>query len=194
MPASSLTPTSLDGSVGDPSMLPIPTAISSSWLLLIHRYAMKHDHRRCVLFHRLAERRPEGMTGIDSDDAEFPREEFQFFQRESEALVVRMAVDIGVELGGEEIAVDHVAFELGHVDAVGGEAAERLVERGRQVAYPENKSGDQWARALDGPVLLARQHHEARGVVGLVVYILGQDIQAVDFRRQSRCDGGNALV
>ena len=95
-----------------------------------------------------------------------------------------MAIDVGVELGREEIAVDHVAFELGHVDAVGGEAAERLVERGGQVAHPENKSGDQRSRSLPGPVSLARQHHKARGVVGFVLDILGQNIEAIDFRRQ----------
>ena len=34
----------------------------------------------------LAERRAEGMAGIDADDAEFAREELQFLQREGEAL------------------------------------------------------------------------------------------------------------
>ena len=135
-----------------------------------------------------------GCAGIDADDAEFAREEFQFLQRKGEALVVGMAVDVGIELRGEEIAVDHVAFELGHVDAVGGEAAHRLVERGGQVAHPENKSGDQRPRALLGPVRLARQHHEARGVVGLVLDVLGQDIEAVDFGGQPRGDRGAALV
>ena len=91
-----------------------------------------------------------------------------------------MAVDIGVELRGGEIAVDHVAFQLGHVDAVGGEAAERLVERGRKVAHPENKSRHQRPGALFGPLVLACQHHEARGVVGLVLDVLGQDVEAVD--------------
>ncbi len=45
-----------------------------------------------------------------------------------------MAVDFGQELGGGEAAVDHVAFQLGHVDAVGGEAAEGFVEGGGDVA------------------------------------------------------------
>src|SRR6185312_16315271 len=80
--------------------------------------------------HLFAERRAEGMAGIDADDAEFAREEFQLFERKGQRLVVGMAVDIRIELCGEEVAVDHVAFELGHVDAVGGKAAERLVERG----------------------------------------------------------------
>jgi len=38
-----------------------------------------------------------------------------------------------VKLRGEEIAVDHVAFQLGHVDAVGRKAAHCLVQRGGQI-------------------------------------------------------------
>src|SRR5579872_2021436 len=98
--------------------------------------------RSCLLF---AEGGAERMSRIDADDAEFAREEFQLLQREHEISVVGMAVDIGIELCGEEIAVDHVAFELGHVDAVGGKAAERLVKGCRQIAHPENKSGDERA-------------------------------------------------
>ena len=108
----------------------------------------------------------------------------------SEALVVGMAIDIGIELRGEEIAVDHVAFELGHVDAVGGKAAHRLVERRRHVAHAEDEGGDQRARALRRPFLLARQHHEARGVVRLVLDVLGQDVEAVDLGGEARGDGG----
>src|SRR6202011_6173692 len=126
----------------------------------------------------------EQITGIEPDNAEFAREEFQFLQREGEVLVLGMAIDVGVELRGEEIAVDHVAFQLRHVDAVGGEAAHCLVERGGKVAHPENKRGDQRPRSLFGPVRLARQHHKARGVVGLVLDILGQDIEAVDISRK----------
>ena len=58
-----------------------------------------------------------------------------------------MAVDIGVELRDGEGAVDDIAFELGDVDAVGGEAAQRLVERRRHAAHPEDEAGD------DGPWL-----------------------------------------
>ena len=48
--------------------------------------------------------------------------------------------------------------------------------------------------SLGGPFLVARQHHEARGVVGLVLDIFGQDIEAVDFRGKARGDRGDALV
>src|SRR3984885_2083368 len=104
--------------------------------------------RRRSLLRLLAEGRAERMGGIDPDDPEFAREELQFLQREGEILVVGMAVDIGIELRGKEIAVDHVAFQLGHVDAVGGKTAHRLVERGGQVAHPEYKSGNQRPRSL----------------------------------------------
>src|SRR5438045_9659853 len=53
----------------------------------------------------LAERRPERVARIDADDAEFAREEFQFLQRKSQALVLGMAVDVGIELRGGEFAV-----------------------------------------------------------------------------------------
>src|SRR5437899_3850658 len=99
------------------------------------------------LIRLLAKCGAEGVAGTDPDDAEFAREEFQLLQCKREAAVVGMAVDVGVKLRSEEIAVDHVALELGHVDAVGGEPAERLVERGGQVAHPENKSRDQRSRS-----------------------------------------------
>ena len=41
---------------------------------------------------------------------------------------------------------------------------------------------------------LARQHHEAGGVVGLVLDVLGQDIEAVDFGGEARGDRGDGLV
>src|SRR3954462_13771510 len=80
------------------------------------------------LFRPLAERFAEGLRGVDADDAEFAREEFQLLQRKGKALVIWMAVDIGVKLRRRKLAVDHVAFQLRHVDAVGGKAAQRLVE------------------------------------------------------------------
>jgi len=47
-------------------------------------------------------------------------------ERQPDRPVIGMAVDLGVELGDDEIA-RNVTLELGHVDAVGGESAERLV-------------------------------------------------------------------
>jgi hypothetical protein len=67
--------------------------------------------------------------------ADFPR-----FVRLAEVLGV--ALDVGVELRRGERPADHVAFQLGHVHAVRGEPAHRLVERGGDVAHLEDEAGD----------------------------------------------------
>src|SRR5258708_15069945 len=82
----------------------------------------------------LAQTRAEGMRRVDAQDGELLGEEGELLERELQVGIVRVALDVGVELGREEIALDHVALELGHVDSVGGEAPERLVERGRDIA------------------------------------------------------------
>ena len=79
------------------------------------------------------------------------REELQFLQGAGEIAVFGMALDIDQELGRGEIAVDHVAFELGHVDAIGGEAAERLVERRRHVFHAEDEGGQHRRRRRAAP-------------------------------------------
>src|SRR3981189_80049 len=96
---------------------------------IAHLRSGPSDHPGMTSVLLLAERRPEGMPGIDPDDPEFAREELQLLQRKRQIPVLGMAIDVGIELRGEEIAVDHVAFKLGHVDAVGGKAAHRLLER-----------------------------------------------------------------
>ena len=65
-----------------------------------------------------------------------------------------MAVDVGEEARRGEFAVDHVAFELGHVDAIGGEAAERLVERRRHVAHAEDEGRHGRGRGSAAPIAL----------------------------------------
>src|SRR5271155_4372882 len=92
----------------------------------------------------LFERAAEPMRGVDAEDSQRirPRDEFQLLERKLERAVLWMALHIGVELRRREVAVDHVAFQLGHVDAVGGEAAQRLIERGRYVADAKRKSRD----------------------------------------------------
>src|SRR5262245_3586495 len=109
--------------------------------------------RRIASLLRFLERLAERVCGIDAEDAQLLGEERQRLQRKHQPAVVRMALDVGVELCGEEIALDHVAFELGHVDAVGGEPAERLVERGWHVLHPEHESRDDFALAVRRPFL-----------------------------------------
>jgi len=64
-----------------------------------------------------------------------------------------------------------------------------LTLAGGQVAHTENKRGDQRGRSLFGPVRLARQHHKARGVVGLVLDILGQDADRTVRREGAQARG-----
>src|SRR5579871_5834041 len=66
---------------------------------------------------------------IDAEHLDLAAEEPELLEREAHRALVGMAVGVGVELGGREMAADHVALELGQIDAVGREAAERLVER-----------------------------------------------------------------
>src|SRR5262249_9382044 len=88
---------------------------------------------------RLAKLRAQRMGRINAEDRQLLGEEGELLERELEVRIVGMSLDVGVELGREEIALDHVAFKLGHVDPVGGKAAERLVERGRDVAHLEHE-------------------------------------------------------
>src|SRR5947209_18690943 len=91
----------------------------------VHGFRLgRNDHPGLYL---LLEGGPERMRRIDPEDLQLLGEERQLLERQRERAVVWMAFDVGIELRGEEIALDHVALELGHVDAVGGEAAERLV-------------------------------------------------------------------
>src|SRR3546814_5629675 len=73
-----------------------------------------------------------------------------------------MALDVRVELGDGEAAVDDVAFQLGDVDAIGGEAAERLVERRRHRAHAEHEGGDDRPVADRRIDRLLRHDDEAR--------------------------------
>ena len=100
---------------------------------------------------------------------------------------LRVAVDVGEELRRGEFALDHVAFELGHVDAVGGEAAERLVERRRHVAHAKDESRHH------RPVAARRahcgvfdEHDEARRVVRLVLDVGGERRRGRRSRRRAR--------
>ena len=92
-----------------------------------------------------------------------------------------MAFDVGIELRGRKLALDLVRFELGHVHAVGCEAAHRLVQRRGNVPYTEDEGGD------DRNVLRLRvlrrggEHDEARGVVALVLDVLADDLKTIDF-------------
>ena len=70
------------------------------------------------------------------------------------------------ELRGGEVAVQHVALQLGHVHAVGREPAQRLVQRRRHVPHPEHEAWSSGrAEPARGVCGCARHHVEPRGVV-----------------------------
>ena len=80
-----------------------------------------------------------------------------------------MAFDLGIELRLLEMRARQVTLQLDDVDAVGGETAERLVERRRHALHAEQESG----HALDGaPVGAAASRENTSMRVVLVVGIL----------------------
>ena len=105
-----------------------------------------------------------------------------------------MALDVGIELRRGEAAAQHVALELRHVDAVGGEAAHRLVERRRHVAHAEDEGGDDQAAVIGRDARSLRHDQEPRRVVAGVLDILLQRDQAMDLARELRGDRGLAAV
>ena len=80
------------------------------------------------------------MGRVRAQDPDLVGEELQLLEGERQPAVGGVAVDVGVELRGREVPVEHVALELGHVDAVRREAAEGLVERRRHVAHAEHEA------------------------------------------------------
>ena len=105
-----------------------------------------------------------------------------------------MAVDVGEKLRRGELAVDHVAFELRHVDAVCGEAAKRLVKRGRHVAYSKNKSRDHGPVAARRVARRLRQDDETRRVMRLVLDVLAEIVEAVDIAGEPGGERGARLI
>src|SRR5690606_40494906 len=69
-----------------------------------------------------------GVGGVHPEHLDVSGEERQFLQRTREWHVVGMSVDLGQELGCGEMSADHVALQFRHVDAVGRETAQRLVQ------------------------------------------------------------------
>src|ERR1019366_8716138 len=129
---------------------------------------------------------PERMRRIDAEDLQFLAEECEFLQGAGERRLVGVRLDIGQELGRGEFSFDHIAFELGHIDAVGGETAERLVKRRRNVADPENKARHDYSTGGLRPLRDFRKHDEARRVVRFVLDIGREHVELMDFGGQPR--------
>jgi hypothetical protein len=109
------------------------------------------------------------MGGVHAENTRFAGEELELLQRASERRVLGMCVDIGEELGGGELAAFHVALELGHIDTVGGEPAKRLIERGGHVAHAKDEGRHHRSFPRSCPAFIPGQHHEASGVVTLIL-------------------------
>src|SRR6516164_3641782 len=77
------------------------------------------------------------VGGVDAEDLDLAREELELLERQGQRAVFGVRLDICIKLSRRKGTADHVALELGHVDAIGGEPAQGLVERGRHVADTE---------------------------------------------------------
>src|SRR6185436_11652450 len=106
-----------------------------------------------------------GRKGAEHLELTLFREERQLLQRQLQAALLGMALDLGIELRLLEMRAAEIALELDDVDAVGGEAAERLVERRRHALHPEQERRHAAHRAMVEPGLVAREHQHAGGVV-----------------------------
>src|SRR5580704_18792327 len=134
------------------------------------------------------------MRRIDAEDFHFLGVERQLLESEDQTAIFGMPLHIGVELGGKKVSLDHVAFELRHIDAIGCESTECLVKRRRHVANAEKKGGDDPSAVVACPLGFSRKHDEARCVMRLVLDVLREDIEAVDLSCEPGCNGGPALV
>ena len=73
-------------------------------------------------------------------------EEPELLERKLQAALLGMAFDLGIELRLLETRAGEIALELDDVDAVGGKATQRLVERRRQALHPEQEGRHAAAR------------------------------------------------
>src|SRR5512145_3417817 len=128
------------------------------------------------------------MRVVAAENRQLARKELEFGERALERRIVRMAFDVAIESCRLEVSADQVALELGHVDAVGGEAAERLVQRGRNALDAKDERGQYLPLAPVGVEWPGRKHDEPRGVVLGVFDVLAQRLETVDLAGQRRSD------
>src|SRR5689334_24981976 len=80
-----------------------------------------------------------GREGAQHLELALLGEEVELLERQLQAALLGMALDLGVELRLLEMRAAEIAFQLDDVDAVGGEAAQRLVERRRHALHAEQE-------------------------------------------------------
>src|SRR5215472_3681408 len=104
-----------------------------------------------------------------------------------------MRLDIGIELRRRKRAANHIAFELCHIDAVCRKAAERLIERCRDVANAEQEGCNGW-RTARWPLRFARHDQKACRVVLSVFDVLLQGHEAVNLAGKLGSDSRDGWV
>ncbi len=116
-----------------------------------------------------------------------PRGEIrQFIQRALHRRILWVALDIRVELRRGERPADHIAFQLGHVDAIRGKTAHRLVQGGGDVAHLKDERGHHAVLASRGAIRFWRHDKKAGGIGAFVLDMPGQHVQPIDLTRQLR--------
>ena len=77
---------------------------------------------------------------IDTQNIHFRTVKAQLFQSLAHRLAFRMAFNIGIKLRRQK-TVGLIALKLGHIDLIGGKAAQRFIKRGGHIAHTENETG-----------------------------------------------------
>ena len=123
------------------------------------------------------------MRGEHAQMPNLRREEPELLERSLQVHVVRMALDLGIELRRRKRAADLVALQLRHVDAVGRKPAHRLVERRRNVAHAKDKRGHPVRPfGLFRNRRVAAHAPEAAPIVRVGLGFFPQEIQAINSR------------
>src|SRR4029077_1544174 len=65
---------------------------------------------------------------VDAEDFDLGRKEGELLEGQFEGAILGVSLDISIKLGRREPPADHVAFELGHVDAISRKPAHGLIE------------------------------------------------------------------
>ena len=85
---------------------------------------------------------PERTGGVGAEHVQFVGEKAQFVKSVLKSGTGGVGFYFHVKTGGNEPAVNLIAFQFGEVDAVGGKAAERFVQRGGNRFDPEHAGGE----------------------------------------------------
>ena len=110
----------------------------------------------------------------------FRNNKAQLFQSLAHRLAFRMAFNIGVKLRRQK-TVGLIALKLGHIDLIGGKAAQRFIKRGGHIAHTENETGHDIFFIRLGIIGAGRHDEKARRIAGTVFNIFAQHIKAVNF-------------